>query len=121
MSVSEFSYLDGHQRATLKAKVFDLLADYGVKLDPHPCLFVTGCGRNSAGDHAGDGPVDRGRDYRHGGHDPSGKTGSASGSLSHHLLHRHGHGAELASQCGVYARRFLSGPDIKTRIRATYP
>ena len=36
MSVSEFSYLDGHQRATLKAKVFDLLADYGVKLDPHP-------------------------------------------------------------------------------------
>jgi len=35
MNVTKFSYLDGTQRSVLTAKVLDILAEYGVKLDPH--------------------------------------------------------------------------------------
>ncbi len=36
---SKFNYLNDEESALLKERVFDLLADYGVKLDPHPELF----------------------------------------------------------------------------------
>ena len=43
---SKFSYLTDEQTDLLKNRVFDLLADHGVKLDPHPQLFefLTGVG-----------------------------------------------------------------------------
>jgi trimethylamine:corrinoid methyltransferase-like protein len=36
---SKFSYLTDEQTGLMKDRVFDLLAGYGVKLDPHPKLF----------------------------------------------------------------------------------
>lgn len=36
---SQFTYLHDEQTDLLKERVFDLLADHGVKLDPHPELF----------------------------------------------------------------------------------
>ena len=36
---SKFSYLTDEQTGLMKDRVFDLLAGYGVKLDPHPRLF----------------------------------------------------------------------------------
>ena len=36
---SKFHYLTDEQTGLIKDRVFDLLADYGVKLDPHPELF----------------------------------------------------------------------------------
>jgi trimethylamine:corrinoid methyltransferase-like protein len=36
---SKFSYLNDEQTGLMKGRVFDLLAGYGVKLDPHPELF----------------------------------------------------------------------------------
>jgi len=36
---SKFDYLTDEQTGLIKDRVFDLLADYGVKLDPHPELF----------------------------------------------------------------------------------
>ncbi len=36
---SKFSYLTDEQTGLMKNRVFDLLAGYGVKLDPHPQLF----------------------------------------------------------------------------------
>jgi trimethylamine:corrinoid methyltransferase-like protein len=36
---SKFNYLTDDQTGLMKGRVFDLLAGYGVKLDPHPELF----------------------------------------------------------------------------------
>jgi trimethylamine:corrinoid methyltransferase-like protein len=36
---SKFSYLNDEQTGLMKERVFDLLASFGVKLDPHPELF----------------------------------------------------------------------------------
>jgi trimethylamine:corrinoid methyltransferase-like protein len=36
---SKFSYLNDEQTGRMKDRVFDLLASFGVKLDPHPELF----------------------------------------------------------------------------------
>ncbi|MDM8539989.1 trimethylamine methyltransferase family protein [Desulfococcaceae bacterium HSG9] len=36
---SKFNYLTDEQTGLMRDRVFDLLADYGVKLDPHPELF----------------------------------------------------------------------------------
>jgi trimethylamine--corrinoid protein Co-methyltransferase len=36
---SKFNYLSDEQTGLMKDRVFDLLAGYGVKLDPHPELF----------------------------------------------------------------------------------